>query len=104
LAIADAPKMGRKPVLLPSGGIGPVEADTAGLGPAFVLSLEDEWTACTVQRWRRTLVVNEEDLIVGGMSGSPIVAANGKAIGVVSTGGGPNPVLVDCLPAWFFRK
>lgn len=59
--------------------------------------------------------------IRGGMSGSPIILPNGSAIGVVcirrqpDTGpgsthgghdcagtreGGPNPVLVGCLPAW----
>jgi hypothetical protein len=43
--------------------------------------------------------------IKGGMSGSPIIDANGGAIGPVSTGDGDtNPSLIDCLPSWLLRR
>jgi len=39
------------------------------------------------------------------MSGSPIIDANGAAIGLISTGDGDmNPSLTDCLPPWLLRK
>jgi len=38
--------------------------------------------------------------VEGGMSGSPILMENGCAIGVVSTGSGPEPRLMRCLPGW----
>jgi hypothetical protein len=38
------------------------------------------------------------------MSGSPIVTPGGTAIGVVSTGAGPNPQLVAHLPGWILRS
>jgi hypothetical protein len=42
--------------------------------------------------------------IRGGMSGSPIVAPNGRAIGVVCTSeDGPNPFLPANLPGWLVR-
>ena len=49
------------------------------------------------------LVIEDEVLIEGGMSGSPMMSTDGKAIGLLSTGGA-NPVLRDKLPAWFFRR
>jgi hypothetical protein len=53
--------------------------------------------------------------IAGGMSGSPIVADDGSAIGIVCTSGGgtdldkhieggPNPRLVNNLPGWLLRQ
>ena len=48
--------------------------------------------------------------IIGGMSGSPILADDGTAIGVVSCSGGfeeneggPNARLDSRLPAWLLR-
>jgi hypothetical protein len=41
--------------------------------------------------------------IQSGMSGSPILDADGDAIGAVSTGAG-NPRLLDALPGWFLAK
>jgi hypothetical protein len=44
--------------------------------------------------------------IQSGMSGSPILDADGDAIGAVSTGEGifPNPRLLGALPGWFLAK
>jgi hypothetical protein len=58
---------------------------------------------CTVKRWGIFLSVVEEELILGGMSGSAILM-DGKAIGAISTNKKSNPVIRDCLPAWFFRR
>ena len=102
LAIADAPKMGRKRVKLPYGG-GSFEVDAPGRGSARLLSLDGEWLKCTVTRRGVGLSVDDQRLVASGMSGSPIISADGEAIGLVSTGG-LNPVLRDNLPAWFFPK
>jgi hypothetical protein len=42
--------------------------------------------------------------VVGGMSGSPILAQDGSAIGVVVTPNGPNPSLASHLPGWLLAK
>jgi len=83
---------------------------------AQLLSLEGEWFGCKVQH------INDGPLwitdatkgIVGGMSGSPILADDGSAIGVVSVSGGridqlhtesgPNPRLAYHLPARFLPR
>jgi hypothetical protein len=55
------------------------------------------------------------DGIAAGMSGSPIIAEDGSAIGVVClasgkpgddlpTAGGPNPRLMGNLPGWLLAK
>ncbi len=105
-AIADAPKMGRERVRLPYGGPfgGTISVDTDGEGSARVLSLDGQWLECTVTRKSKALsVIGDDGLVVGGMSGSPIVSTDGKVIGLISAGG-INPVLRDDLPAWFFRR
>lgn len=80
--------------------------------PGFVLSLKQAWLATEVMGpgnriWTRGPATK------GGMSGSPIIDAHGRAIGLVSTGPegggrgaiqeGPHPRLTDCLPAWLLR-
>jgi hypothetical protein len=101
LAITDAPKQGRERVQ----GFrdSSFEIDTPGQGSALLLSLDGEWLKCAVTRRGRVIIVEDEALVAGGMSGSPIVSMDGKAIGLMSTGG-HNPVLRDCLPSWFFRR
>jgi hypothetical protein len=61
-----------------------------------MLSLKGHWFWCDVNCWGRSLWIdNPAEPIRGGMSGSPILAADGAALGVVCTGdksgGGPNP-------------
>jgi hypothetical protein len=102
LAIADAPKMVRVREPLPYGG-SMIEVDEPGRGSARILSLSGEWIECTVKAWAKWLVVDQEELFAGGMSGSPILSLDGRAIGLVSTGG-QNPILRQNLPAWFFRR
>src|ERR1700738_867778 len=78
---------------------------------AQLLALDGQWFRCAVQH------INDGPLwvskamkgIAGGMSGSPIVADDGSAIGIICTSsggadldkhteGGPNPRLVNNLP------
>jgi hypothetical protein len=96
--------LGHPPAILP-----PHLWETAPGTAAFVLSLDGEWLPCTVRNGGRFLWITNHgnNHIDGGMSGSPIVDANGAAIGLVSTGDGdmnPNPSLMDCLPPWLLRK
>jgi hypothetical protein len=81
-------------------------------GPAWLLSLDDRWFRCNVKHNGGPLwIADAVEGIVGGMSGSPIVAEDGSAIGVVCTAGGgigevhteggPNPRLAYHLPARF---
>jgi hypothetical protein len=75
--------------------------------PGKLLSLAGDWIACRIEYWDGPLSV--ESLSVkafeAGMSGSPILDEQGRAIGLVSvgdeeTGGGPNPRLTAHLPGW----
>jgi hypothetical protein len=77
---------------------------------AWVLSLDRKWQPCLVQSNGRFLCIKDVK-IEGGMSGSPIIDANGSAIGLISMGDGGddygnsvNPSLMDCLPPWLLRK
>jgi hypothetical protein len=81
---------------------------------AFLLSLENQWFECTVQHMKGPLWISGAAAgIVGGISGSPIMADDRTAIGVmccsggttdVSTEGGPNPRLMGNLPGWHFER
>jgi hypothetical protein len=83
---------------------------------AFVLGLDLTWKSCTAYNTGRFLTLLGVP-IEGGMSGSPILNAEGAAIGVISTAheglGGPEPAtagnnthpsLMDCLPPWLWRE
>ena len=86
-------------------------------GPALLLSLDGRWFGCSVERhppdgplW----ITNAEEPIVGGMSGSPVLAPDGTAIGVVSISSGSgdsdthregmSPAMMRDLPAWLCRR
>ena len=84
--------------------------------PAFVLSLDRRWFSCTVRRDPNDMlwILDAGEGIVGGMSGSPIIAQDCTAIGIVSMGqdtetgaphieDGPNPSLMANLPGWLLR-
>jgi len=85
--------------------------------PAFLLSLSNEWFSCTVWHFPNDMlnIENAADAIAGGMSGSPIIAEDGSAIGVFCLGsgrpdddrpsqGGPNPRLMGNLPGWLLNQ
>jgi hypothetical protein len=106
LPIADAPKMGHELVELPhlDNRFGrPFMIPTPGRGPARILSLAGEWINCTVVRRGIQLGIEDQGLVEGGMSGSPIINAAGRAIALMSNDD-QSPVLRDNLPAWFFRR
>ena len=75
--------------------------------PARLLSLDSRrWFSCTVRHFGGPLwITHAAERVLSGMSGSPIVAEAGTAIGVVCTitfprEGGPNPRLSHNLPGW----
>ena len=85
-------------------------------GRAWLLSLDGRWFKCNVKSYDggRFLISDADEPIRGGMSGSPIVAMDGSAIGVVCTSqrgqngedlnrGGPNARLFRNLPGWLLR-
>src|SRR5450631_3814027 len=68
---------------------------------AWVLSLDRKWQPCLVRSGGRFLSIKDRK-IEGGMSGSPIIDANGAAIGLISTGsgGGDYYRLIGRKPSW----
>jgi len=74
--------------------------------PARLLSLDGRWFSCTIRHFGGPLwITHAAERVHGGMSGSPIVAEAGTAIGVVCTTtspreGGPNARLSHNLPGW----
>jgi hypothetical protein len=70
-------------------------------GQALLLSLDGRWFRCTAQHSGAALwLFSAAEGIVGGMSGSPIVAEDGSAIGVVcNAAGGQDGVQRDSGPA-----
>jgi hypothetical protein len=77
--------------------------------PARLLSLDGRWFSCTIRHYGGPLwITHAAERVLAGMSGSPIVAEAGTAIGVVCAitsprEGGPNPRLSDNLPGWLLR-
>ena len=78
------------------GPLGEAESD------AWVVGLDGRWLRCRVKspRAKALWVVSGAEGIRSGMSGSPIVAPDGRGIGVVCGEGGPNPYLPASLPGW----
>jgi hypothetical protein len=93
-------------------------------GPAWLLSLEGKWFHCIVEYINRIdgplFICKTAQPIMGGMSGSPVISADGAAIGIVSLSsnaegffgqpdgcedenGMPNPRLLRDLPGWMLR-
>jgi len=81
----------------------------------WLLWPDGQWGACQVRHRGGPFWLSEATRgILRGMSGSPIIAENGAAIGVVCTGssggsdicteGGPNPRLSSNLPGWLLRE
>jgi Trypsin-like peptidase domain len=95
---------------IPPAAVEPYNWRTTPATAAWVLSLDGKWQRCLVQYSGRFLSIKEDRKIKGGMSGSPIIDANGAAIGLISTGGSGmeyasrHPSLMDCLPPWLLRK
>lgn len=78
-------------------------SDAPEQGRAWLLSLDGDWFECEVGRVQHgSLFITEAARSIAcGMSGSPIVADDGSAIGVVGTGThAPNARLAVHLPGW----
>jgi hypothetical protein len=99
--VADAPKMVVKQEKLRTGHT--FKHQVPSKAKARVLSLNGKWTTVKIERHRKAILIDPPQVIEGGMSGSPILSVDGKAIGLVSTDG-THPILWEDLPAWFFRK
>jgi hypothetical protein len=95
--------------------LSPLSVDDVHNTQAWLRNLKGEWFPCTVEDTGGALwISNAKDGIAAGMSGSPIVADDGAAIGVVCTAGGvkadiyteggPNPRLAHHLPGWLLRE
>jgi hypothetical protein len=70
----------------------------------WLLALSGEWFSAQATSYGRSLVVDEKSAaITGGMSGSPIVAPDGSAVGVVATNQ-YGPLLAANLPGWIVAK
>ena len=98
--VTDAPEMVSERKEIGDGIV--IENKEPGEGEALVLALDGKWVPVTVGRHRKALAIDPAGVIDGGMSGSPILSGDGKAIGIVSTDG-THPILWEDLPAWFFR-
>jgi hypothetical protein len=97
--IGEAPKQGTKQVKLGSGRFGgTIKTPTPGLGSALLLTLNGKWIKHSVKRNGPWLWIDDQKHIESGMSGSPIVSPDCKAIGLVSTGS-LNPILLEALPS-----
>jgi hypothetical protein len=84
---------------------------------AWLLTLSGQWVRCSIELVDKGLWIEKSSRIDGGMSGSPILADGGTAIGLVCLGveatsldgtrrverSGPNPVLEFHLPGWLFQ-
>jgi hypothetical protein len=101
---------GRASSIKPRPFYGPPVAESA----VWLLSRSGEWFAAQATSRGRKLVIDLASRdIEGGMSGSPIIAPNGAALGVVSTSMGAavvghrqgvGPLLAANLPAWMVRQ
>jgi len=81
----------------------------------WLLSLDGRWASCTVERCRdgALWITKATTEVIGGMSGSPILSDDGRALGVLCTSGGPQgepctrggpqPQLSACLPGWLLQ-
>jgi hypothetical protein len=67
--------------------------------PAHLLSLEGAWLDCKASYRGGSLVIDSANVVVGRMSGSPLISTGGAAIGVVSSGN-MAAYLTNDLPNW----
>ena len=64
---------------------------------ARLLLLDGEWFECSIHRGNAWLSVEPADVVIPGISGSPIISLDGRAFGLLSTPD-QNPILMDDLP------
>jgi hypothetical protein len=116
LGIADAPAQGRERVEQFPLTRQWVYRDTPGQGQGKFLALDGRWVKARLKRYGCRLSVEPGELAGRGISGSPILSSSGDAIGVLCSETASqvgekitycsrgNPVLMDCLPRWLWRR
>ncbi|MCK1568708.1 hypothetical protein IVB08_33115 [Bradyrhizobium sp. 173] len=68
--------------------------------PAYVLSLGGNWLGVRLNAHGRCLSLSPGSVVQSGMSGSPLVYADGSVVGVAVTNEGPHPMLAKATPRW----
>jgi hypothetical protein len=101
LAISPPP-LREKITLRPFGDADPGVDLGVGSTHARLLSLDNKWFDCVVEHRGGPLWIKEAQ-IVGGMSGSPILAMDGGVIGLVNINGG-GACLMHHLPGWILAS
>jgi hypothetical protein len=81
---------------------------------AWLLSADGEWFRCEVRRYGHILWISDPAReIIGKISGSPVLAEDCSAIGVLSCSAGagvmraegvPGPALAQTLPHWLVAE
>ena len=71
--------------------------------PVWVKGLNGRWLDAVAVRYGNGIAVEPNEIIEGGMSGSPILDQRHSAIAIFSSNL-TNPVLFDALPAWLVRS
>ena len=82
--------------------------------PLWLLGLDGEWFRSKAQVTRRIWLYEATRPILGGMSGSPLLGEDGKAVGILCvaagtedkpvTEGGPNACLANHLSCWLWKE
>jgi hypothetical protein len=67
--------------------------------PVWMLQLDGRWTRTLAHHFGGPVLLSDDTAISGGMSGSPIMTEDGKAVGAISTGR-MSPRLLHDLPVW----
>lgn len=67
-----------------------------------MLSLEGAWIECKATRFGGPLMIEPADIVIPGLSGSPLISATGAALGVVSMNNAAT-CLTNGLPGWLLR-
>jgi hypothetical protein len=70
--------------------------------PGYVLSLEGTWIDCHAAYYDGPFWVKPEEIVVRGMSGSPLINTSGAAMGVINTSN-MAACLIDALPGRLLR-
>jgi hypothetical protein len=79
----------------------PVDGRQPEGATGWVLSLDGEWQQCRMSHFGGPLWLTGVK-IKGGMSGSPILSANGSAVGLIASNHA-QPRLLHSLPGWILR-
>lgn len=78
-------------------------------GRVWILSLTGEWVPVSAKEAYGRLMIEDTPANQGGVSGSPLLADDGSAVGLMSWGsdsnsGSSQPLLKNHLPGWLSRQ